>query len=584
MIKTLVYNLNITGYKSGVTLRQAEDSRNAVLAVDTSKLNGSKYNVFYKNHDDRLRFAKLESRSIRSVKIRSNSPDILITDKFKDGIPLYYKVPNRFPSLTGTLLNNEDPVLDKEFIYSESTNPVVSYSNGFTIKEDAIPVFTKNSDKTLSISNASNKTYSYRQDTNGEYIISCRSSSVAFSPMAGELALVSQYSLSNKDHLSFCFNEFSKDRIINGSKLNYKSPNLDYRINEVLNERASVSGDIIKLNNSYIISSSVVIRLLNNGSVAGEYSNIDHRLIVSNKGQIITVGLLDNAPEYTSILVSYSYISPFHSIEIPYRIVHNSSLIKLYILPSSDKIGVIAFDKIGLCSYTNIRDIGSSNGACCISSNTCYGLSSSVNTGVTITAGNIVSYYSIKDIESSVLGLLEVATITPKNDELDFVFSSRPSIPVSNSYGLRQLLLPDTSYVKVVLNDDVHKSTDMGISVIRAYMNTNSTIGVHSMNDDFISFVINTSADRFNGVIPYVNDESILRFSRYRTPSFLGINAENYRLLGIDSDGRARTLNPSRIVDGDLIYMKLSRADLKNIQRVAISYNSDNYSYSVKLP
>ena len=115
-MKTLTYNLNITGYKSGVTLRQAEDSRNAVLAVDTSKLNGSKYNVFYKNHDDRLRFAKLESRSIRSTKIRSNSPDILITDKFKDGTPLYYKVPNRFPLLSDTLVNSESAILDKEFV------------------------------------------------------------------------------------------------------------------------------------------------------------------------------------------------------------------------------------------------------------------------------------------------------------------------------------------------------------------------------------------------------------------------------------------------------------------------------------
>lgn len=578
-MKTLTYNLNITGYKSGVTLRQAEDSRNAVLAVDTSKLNGSKYNVFYKNHDDRLRFAKLESRSIRSTKIRSNSPDILITDKFKYGIPLYYKVPNRFPSLSDTLVNSESAILDKEFIYSESAFPLVSYSNGFSIREDAIPVFTKNSDKTMSLINASNKTYSYKQDTNGEYVISCRSSFVTFSPMTGELALISQYSLSNKDHLSFSFNEFSKNRIVNGVKLNYRSPILDYRTNEVLNERASVSGNVIKLNNSNIISNSVVIRLLNGKTVVREYRDIDHRLIVINKGQIITIGLLDDAPEYTSVLVSYSYISPFHSVEIPYRIVHNSSLIKLYILPSSDKIGVIAFDKIGLCSYTNIVDLNNSSGACCVSANSCYGLNSNLGSSTPV-----VSYYNLDGIESSVSGLLEVATITPKSDELDFVFSSRPSIPVSNSYGLRQLLLPNASYVKIVLNEDIHQSTDMGINVIRAYMSTNATIGVHSVSDDFISFVINMNSDRFNGSIPYVSDESILRFASYRSPSFLGINAENYSLLGIYREGRARKLNTVRVVDGDLIYMKVSRADLKDVQRVAVSYNSNNYSYSISLP
>ena len=41
-MKTITYDLSIVGYDSGVTVRHAKDSRNAILAVDTSKFEGSK--------------------------------------------------------------------------------------------------------------------------------------------------------------------------------------------------------------------------------------------------------------------------------------------------------------------------------------------------------------------------------------------------------------------------------------------------------------------------------------------------------------------------------------------------------------
>ena len=138
---TITYNISIVGKRHSAEFQQATDSRNAVVAVDTSPLNGSLIEIEHKSQGDRLRFVRLESKSISGIAIRSSSPDILITDVIHEGSPMWFKYQLRGePSIE----QKAKWTKDENWIYSSSPYLNIQYGNT-KIREVGIPVFVKES-------------------------------------------------------------------------------------------------------------------------------------------------------------------------------------------------------------------------------------------------------------------------------------------------------------------------------------------------------------------------------------------------------------------------------------------------------
>lgn len=593
---TKTYRLALAGNKSVSKLVHAKDSRNTILAVDTAKLNGSKYNILYKKYDDKLRFAKVESKSIMGISIRSNSPDILITDIHVDGIPYYYKAPVRFKNADAIKIKGADANRDDNFVYSTSQSEAVIYRIGekeMLIEEDFYPVYIKESDHfSKHISDIDNKVYSYSKDTNGDYIINCKNHNVSFSTLSGELTLISQYSKSNKNHLSFIMSEFSKERKVKIGNdkiiLRYESEELISNIDTKVNERVFVSRNVIQLSDSNVLPSDISIKYVSGDSHV-TISDIPKEAVISNKGQVIIDHISDMIPkEYDYILATYRFVSPrSNNIEIPLRVVNNSSIIKLYIHPSKiivnenlvvskSNIRVAAFDKTGICIYSNIHNLKRNPGIYNIWSNGEVALSGAIGDGtnnVDIHKDDIISIFELDKLENKIDGLLEVASITKKNVELDYAISSRVSIPKENTHGLRDLLMPKLSYVKAVLGENKVDSINSNVAVLNANISTNAIPSVYAKTDEFLDFKIDVSKDFSVSEFEYVEDESILRFLKYNVPKFANRSKDNYRVFAIGMTETAEIKPVKKVIIDNEIFFRVKMEDLQGMDMISVSYN-----------
>lgn len=593
---TKTYNLTLAGSKIVSKLTHAKDSRNAILAVDTSKLEGSKYDIYYKKYDDRLRFAKVESKSIVGIVIRSNSPDILITDISRDNTPYYYKAPVRFKNAEEVYVKGRNSIKDENFIYTTSSRGTVIYRIGnkeIEVEEDFYNVYLKESDHMSdTISKMDNKTYTYSIDTNGDYLISCTNPNIYFSTINGELSLISQYSKSNRDHLSFLVSEFQKDRKVKIGdekiRLRYKSQEQISNIDERVNERVFLSDDVIQLCNSNVLPESVSITF-HTGNQSVAISNIDELSVISNKGQILIYGISDSIPDvYDYITASYKFVSPrSNNIEIPIRVVNDSSIIKLYISPSEIEINghilstrmsikIAAFDKLGICIYTNIHDLVRTPGVYNIYKDGETSLSSKIGVGGQyrdLDKVDILSIFELDKLESKVDGLLEVATIKKKDVELDFSFSSRQAVPLKHTHGMRKVYIPRLSYSKIIVGKNKIDSINSNVMLIDANMSTSAILTVYAKTDSYMDVVADVSKDFYTSTVEYVEDDSIQKFLNFKPPKFLDRDKEKYRLFASSLYESVEVKPIKTVIDGNLIYFRVSRDSLGHHDTISISYN-----------
>lgn len=508
---TITYNISIVGKKHSAEFQQATDSRNAVVAVDTSPLNGSLIEIKHKGQGDKLRFVRLESKSISGVTIRSSSPDILITDISHNGFPLWYKYQLR----GDPIITAEHWTKDDKWIYSDSPYLNVKYGS-IELREIGIPVFVKGSNHFLNAIKAiDNRTYSVSQDASGEYIIRCKNQNISFSSISGEIATISEYTNPNSPIVGIFANEYSSDRIaiINELKTKYRFQSPEFIASVIKTNKIAVpvNSGVAKLPHRYINS-------------VKSYTDKD---VVYNQGFI----LVD--PSLRSIEVEYEYIEPVNNYaSIPLSVIRNASVVKVYATPYSITKGdaedflntellFSAFDKFGICIYSTMTGIDhSAPSAIVVTSNSANGVEYKI--GNTNTKSETPRSLFHTSPESEKDTVLEIAEIRIKKMNLDYAISGRRAMPAKGSIGIRDLRIPKLSFSRIVLSEYTPQSVNSNVTVIDANLSAGYPIVISETESDILVEIENVEEEID---VDFVDDDDG-RFHRRNSPVFLGENSK----------------------------------------------------------
>nr|DAD60275.1 MAG TPA: hypothetical protein [Bacteriophage sp.] len=509
---TITYNISIVGKRHSAEFQQATDSRNAVVAVDTSPLNGSLIEIEHKSQGDRLRFVRLESKSISGIAIRSSSPDILITDVIHEGSPMWFKYQLRGePSIE----QKAKWTKDENWIYSSSPYLNIQYGN-IKIREVGIPVFVKESNHFFNAIKAiDNRTYSVSQDSSGEYIIRCKNQNVSFSSIQGEIATVSEYTNPSSPTVGIFANEYSSDRIASvgevKAKYRFQSPEFVASIIKTNKVKVPVNSGVAKLPHRYI-------------NLAKGY---DHKKVVYNQGLVIVDG------DIHSLEVEYEYIEPVNNFaSIPLDIIRASSVVRVYATPYSVTKGdaedflntellFSAFDKTGVCIYSTMSDVNTSvPAAVSVTQAGAAALKYNAGKGVKSSKAPRTIFVSSPELERDTV--LEVAEIRVKDINLDYAISGRRAIPSSGSAGIRDLKLPKLSYSRIVLTDVKPQSINSNVTVIDANLSVGYPILIRETDTDIL---VEIEDKKEETDVDFVNDDDG-RFHRRNPPVFLGNNSK----------------------------------------------------------
>lgn len=552
---TITYNISIVGKRHSAEFQQATDSRNAVVAVDTSPLNGSLIEIEHKSQGDRLRFVRLESKSISGIVIRSSSPDILITDIIHNGRPMWYKYQLRGePSLSTPHWTKDD-----NWIYSDAPYLNIEYGN-IRLREVGIPVFVKESNHFLNAIKAlDNRTYSVSQDSSGEYIIRCKNQNVSFSSIIGEIATISEYTNPNSPTVGIFANEYSSDRIASvgeqKTKYRFQSPEFVASVIKTNKTKVPVNSGVAKLPHRYI-----------NSVKFHEPKNI-----VYNQGFIVV------DPSLKAIDVEYEYIEPVNNYaSIPLGIIRNASVIKVYATPYSITKGdaedflntellFSAFDKAGVCIYSTMTGIDSSvPAAILVTSNSASGVDYNSGKGKKKSKVPRSLFQSAPELEKDTV--LEIAEIRIKKQELDYAISGRRAMPVQGSIGLRDLRLPKLSYSRIVLADYAPQSINSNVTVIDANLSAGYPILIGETDSDVLVEVDNREEETD---VDFVDDDDG-RFHRRNPPVFLGQNAKICLVNTYNTHREILKELASKELDGKT-YIKAKKSDYP-IGRITAEY------------
>ena len=509
---TITYNISIVGKRHSAEFQQATDSRNAVVAVDTSPLNGSLIEIEHKSQGDRLRFVRLESKSISGIAIRSSSPDILITDVIHEGSPMWFKYQLRGePSIE----QKAKWTKDENWIYSSSPYLNVQYGN-IKIREVGIPVFVKESNHFFNAIKAiDNRTYSVSQDSSGEYIIRCKNQNVSFSSIQGEIATVSEYTNPSSPTVGIFANEYSSDRIASvgeaKAKYRFQSPEFVASIIKTNKVKVPVHSGVAKLPHRCI------------NLVKG----YNHKKVVYNQGLVIVDG------DIHSLEVEYEYIEPVNNFaSIPLDIIRASSVVRVYATPYSVTKGdaedflntellFSAFDKTGVCIYSTMSDVNTSvPAAVSVTQTGAAALKYNAGKGVKSSKAPRTIFASSPELEKDTV--LEVAEIMVKDINLDYAISGRRAIPSSGSAGIRDLKLPKLSYSRIVLTDVKSQSINSNVTVIDANLSVGYPILIRETDTDIL---VEIEDKKEETDVDFVNDDDG-RFHRRNPPVFLGNNSK----------------------------------------------------------
>lgn len=563
-MNTITYNIKIGGVEKAPHLVQSDNTLNTIYAVDTRSLNKSLFNIRNTSKDNENRFIKFVSKTIKGMTVRSNSENILITDIYDNGAPLYRKTPIRFKEYDYILINDVKPVSDSNFLYTNDDSVHVSYyKNNLLILEyvdTTYPVYINSSYKNYeSIYSIDGKVFKSVFDKD-HYTITWNNTETSYKVLDTPIFNVSEYSIYNTDMLSLFINSF----IMKRKSINYSTIRHGLNLVKVENEIAKYSNNEILLKNSGVSKTNIKISFIKDGmsvkdilgnslenyEIEPKYGSIKlHRF----KEEISTIS-------YDKVIVDYHYYDFIsNNIKIPRYIVDSSEYISVGL--TKDGLKYYAYDSFGFIIFSNHKI-----------NNLPYAINlvdkSPLKWEISGQPENSGNMYTGEKVTED---FIEISKISIKDmSKLKYVLNKRPSLPISGGHGLREIYVPNLAYCRIVIGKEKESYFNSGVSELNVGISTQGTLSLYMSTDTKVVFQLDYSKDKYSDNVEYVN-EDMQKDLDFKNPSFINKDPLKYEVIYIDGKTYFK-LNSIKKHYDDKVYFIVNKEDIKPGYRFSVVY------------
>ena len=563
-MNTITYNIKIGGVEKAPHLVQSDNTLNTIYAVDTRSLNKSLFNIRNTSKDNENRFIKFVSKTIKGMTIRSNSENILITDIYDNGTPLYRKTPIRFKEYDYILINGVKPVSDSNFLYTNDDSVHVSYyKDSLLILEyvdTTYPVYINSSYKNYeSIYSIDGKVFKSVFDKD-HYTITWNNTETSYKVLDTPIFNVSEYSIYNTDMLSLFINSF----IMKRKGINYSTIRHGLNLVKVENEIAKYSNNEILLKNSGVSKTNIKISFIKDGvsvkdilgnslenyEIEPKYGSIKlHRF----KEEISTIS-------YDKIIVDYHYYDFIsNNIKIPRYIVDSSEYISVGL--TKDGLKYYAYDSFGFIIFSNHKI-----------NNLPYAINlvdkSPLKWEISGQPENSGNMYTGEKVTED---FIEISKVSIKDmSKLKYVLNKRPSLPISGGHGLREIYIPNLAYCRIVIGKEKESYFNSGVSELNVGMSTQGTLSLYMSTDTKVVFQLDYSKDKYSDDVEYV-DEDMQKDLDFKNPPFINKDPLKYEVIYIDGKTYFKLNSVKKHYD-DKVYFIVNKEDIKPGYRFSVVY------------
>lgn len=563
-MNTITYNIKIGGVEKAPHLVQSDNTLNTIYAVDTRSLNKSLFNIRNTSKDNENRFIKFVSKTIKGMTVRSNSENILITDIYDNGTPLYRKTPIRFKEYDYILINGVKPVSDSNFLYTNDDSVHVSYyKNNLLILEyvdTTYPVYINSSYKNYeSIYSIDGKVFKSVFDKD-HYTITWNNTETSYKVLDTPIFNVSEYSIYNTDMLSLFINSF----IMKRKSINYSTIRHGLNLVKVENEIAKYSNNEILLKNSGVSKTNIKISFIKDGvSVKDILGNsLENYEIEPKYGSIKLHRFKEeiSAISYDKVIVDYHYYDFIsNNIKIPRYIVDSSEYISVGL--TKDGLKYYAYDSFGFIIFSNHKI-----------NNLPYAINlvdkSPLKWEISGQPENSGNMYTGEKVTED---FIEISKISIKDmSKLKYVLNKRPSLPISGGHGLREIYIPNLAYCRIVIGKEKESYFNSGVSELNVGMSTQGTLSLYMSTDTKVVFQLDYSKDKYSDDVEYV-DENMQNDLDFKNPPFINKDPLKYEVIYIDGKTYFK-LNSIKKHYDDKVYFIVNKEDIKPGYRFSVVY------------
>lgn len=563
-MNTITYNIKIGGVEKAPHLVQSDNTLNTIYAVDTRSLNKSLFNIRNTSKDNENRFIKFVSKTIKGMTVRSNSENILITDIYDNGTPLYRKTPIRFKEYDYILINGVKPVSDSNFLYTNDDSVHVSYyKNNLLILEyvdTTYPVYINSSYKNYeSIYSIDGKVFKSVFDKD-HYTIKWNNTETSYKVLDTPIFNVSEYSIYNTDMLSLFINSF----IMKRKGINYSTIRHGLNLVKVENEIAKYSNNEILLKNSGVSKTNIKISFIKDGvSVKDILGNsLENYEIEPKYGSIKLHRFKEeiSAISYDKVIVDYHYYDFIsNNIKIPRYIVDSSEYISVGL--TKDGLKYYAYDSFGFIIFSNHKI-----------NNLPYAINlvdkSPLKWEISGQPENSGNMYTGEKVTED---FIEISKISIKDmSKLKYVLNKRPSLPISGGHGLREIYIPNLAYCRIVIGKEKESYFNSGVSELNVGMSTQGTLSLYMSTDTKVVFQLDYSKDKYSDDVEYV-DEDMQKDLDFKNPTFINKDPLKYEVIYIDGKTYSK-LNSIKKHYDDKVYFIVNKEDIKPGYRFSVVY------------
>lgn len=563
-MNTITYNIKIGGVEKAPHLVQSDNTLNTIYAVDTRSLNKSLFNIRNTSKDNENRFIKFVSKTIKGMTVRSNSENILITDIYDNGTPLYRKTPIRFKEYDYILINGVKPVSDSNFLYTNDDSVHVSYyKNNLLILEyvdTTYPVYINSSYKNYeSIYSIDGKVFKSVFDKD-HYTITWNNTETSYKVLDTPIFNVSEYSIYNTDMLSLFINSF----IMKRKGINYSTIRHGLNLVKVENEIAKYSNNEILLKNSGVSKTNIKISFIKDGvSVKDILGNsLENYEIEPKYGSIKLHRFKEeiSAISYDKVIVDYHYYDFIsNNIKIPRYIVDSSEYISVGL--TKDGLKYYAYDSFGFIIFSNNKI-----------NNLPYAINlvdkSPLKWEISGQPENSGNMYTGEKVTED---FIEISKINIKDmSKLKYVLNKRPSLPISGGHGLREIYIPNLAYCRIVIGKEKESYFNSGVSELNVGMSTQGTLSLYMSTDTKVVFQLDYSKDKYSDDVEYV-DEDMQKDLDFKNPTFINKDPLKYEVIYIDGKTYSK-LNSIKKHYDDKVYFIVNKEDIKPDYRFSVVY------------
>lgn len=563
-MNTITYNIKIGGVEKAPHLVQSDNTLNTIYAIDTRSLNKSLFNIRNTSKDNENRFIKFISKTIKGMTVRSNSENILITDIYDNGTPLYRKTPIRFKEYDYILINGVKPVSDSNFLYTNDDSVHVSYyKNNLLILEyvdTTYPVYINSSYKNYeSIYSIDGKVFKSVFDKD-HYTITWNNTETSYKVLDTPIFNVSEYSIYNTDMLSLFINSFIMER----KGINYSTIRHGLNLVKVENEIAKYSNNEILLKNSGVSKTNIKISFIKDGvSVKDILGNsLENYEIEPKYGSIKLHRFKEeiSAISYDKVIVDYHYYGFIsNNIKIPRYIVDSSEYISVGL--TKDGLKYYAYDPFGFIIFSNHKI-----------NNLPYAINlvdkSPLKWEISGQLENSGNMYTGEKVAED---FIEISKISIKDmSKLKYVLNKRPSLPISGGHGLREIYIPNLAYCRMVIGKEKESYFNSGVSELNVGMSTQGTLSLYMSTDTKVVFQLDHSKDKYSDDVEYV-DEDMQKDLDFKNPPFINKDPLKYEVIYIDGKTYFK-LNSIKKHYDDKVYFIVNKEDIKPGYRFSVVY------------